>query len=56
MSMFDPLAIAALAGFGVLLGITGGIAVWLIAKARQPAAGSAQSGSQAVDTGADHSG
>lgn len=37
MSMLDPLAIAALAGFVVLLGITGGIAVWIIGKARTPA-------------------
>ena len=38
MSMLDPLAIAALAGFVVLLGITGGITVWIIGKARLPAA------------------
>ena len=29
----DPLAIAALVGFGTLLLITGGITVWLIRKA-----------------------
>ena len=38
MFTIDPLAIAALAGFVVLLGITGGIAVWIIGKARLPAA------------------
>jgi len=30
---FDPLAIAALVGFGSLLLITGGIFVWLLRKA-----------------------
>ena len=35
--VFDPLAIAALAGFGVLLAICAGITVWVARKAMTPA-------------------